>query len=664
MSAIPATGLGSGLDVQGLVSKLMAVEQQPITALDKKDGAVRVQITGFATYRGALSTFQGSLVGLEDAAAYTASTAAVGDPTVASATTTDGADPGTHTLEVTDLAASQRLKSGTFKALTDTVGTGTITIKYGSYDGVTKLFSNNADHGAQNVVIDSAHSSLSGVRDAINAAKIGVTASVVNDGGGFRLVIASKDTGTQNGLSISVADDDNTPLDAAGLSQLAYDPTVADGAPGKNMIQVAPPADAKFLLDGIAITKPSNTVSDALSGTTLTLLKTNAGSPTTLNVGQDTGRVQSAVNAFIKAYNDLNSSTTDLTKYDKATKTAGPLQGDASIRALSSQIRSGLGSILNDLTGNYKSLTQVGITVTRDGSLSLNAGKLHDALTTNPKAVQALFATTGTPDDSQVSYLRSSSTTPAGSYELNVTQLATQGNVVGSSPVAALTIDSSNDALTLSVKGVTTSISLTHRTYADASALATEVESQLNGSAALSSAGISTNVTASGGTLTLTSKAYGSASKVLLQGGNAQANLFGGAPTATDGVDVAGIVGGIPGVGEGQTLTSPTGLSVKINGGATGDRGSVHFTRGIAVKLDNLIAGALGAKGLLAERNDTFNAEIKQHAVQRDKITAELAVKQARYTKQFNTLDQLISSMQSTMSYLSQQLGSLNSSTK
>jgi flagellar hook-associated protein 2 len=663
MAAIPATGIGSGLDVDGLVSKLMAVEQQPITDLDKKDGAVRVQISGFATYRGALSTFQGSLVGLEDASAYTASSAAVGDATVASATTTATADPGNHTLEVTNLAASQRLKSGTFKALTDSIGTGTITIKYGSYDDPTKTFTNNPDHGSQDVVIDAAHSSLSGVRDAINKANIGVSASIINDGTGFRLVLASKDTGTKNGLSISVADGDGNALDAAGLSQLAYDPTLAAG-PGKNMIQVAPPADAKFLLDGIEITKPTNTVTDALSGTTLTLMKTNAGSPTTLNVGQDTSRVQSAVNAFIKAYNDLNSTTTDLTKYDAASKNSGPLQGDASIRQLSSQIRSGLGAILSDLPGGFKSLTQVGITVQRDGSLSLNAGKLHDALTADPKAVQALFATSASADDSQVSYLRSSSTTPAGSYELNVTQLATQGNVVGSSPVAALTIDSSNDALTVSVNGVTTSVSLTHGTYADASALATEVQAQLNGSAALSSAGIGTTVAANGGALTLTAKAYGSVSKVLLQGGNAQANLFGSAATATDGLDVAGIIGGVPGVGEGQTLTSPNGLSLSISGGATGDRGAIHFTRGIAVKLDNLVGAALGTKGLLAERNDTFNAEIKDNAAQRVKITADLAVKKARYTQQFNTLDQLISSMQSTMSYLSQQLSSLNSSTK
>jgi flagellar hook-associated protein 2 len=664
MAGIPATGIGSGLDVQGLVSKLMAVEQQPITALDKKDGAVRVQISGFATYRGALASFQGSLVGLEDASAYTATSAAVGDASVAAASASDGADPGTHTLEVTDLAASQRLKSGTFKALTDTVGTGTITIKYGSYDDTSKTFTNNADRGSQNIVIDSAHSSLAGVRDAINAAKVGVTASVINDGSGFRLVVASNDTGTKNGMSISVADDDGAPLDAAGLSQLAYDPTLAAG-PGKNMIQVAPPVDAKFLLDGIEITKSSNTVTDALSGTTLTLLKKNAGSPTTLSVGQDTSKVQTAVNAFIKAYNDLNNTTTDLTKYDAASKTAGPLQGDASIRQLSGQIRTGLGSILNDLPGGYKSLTQIGITVQRDGSLSLNAGKLHDALTADPKAVQALFATSATPDDSQVSYLRSSSTTPAGSYELNVSQLATQGKVVASSPVAALTIDSSNDALTVSVKGITTSVTLTHGTYADAGALATEVQSQLNGSAVLSSVGISASVAAdSGGALTLSAKAYGSASKVQLLGGNAQANLFGATPTTTDGVDVAGVIGGIPGVGEGQTLTSPTGLSLQVTGGATGDRGAVHFTRGIAVKLDNLIGDALGTKGLLAERNDTFNAEIKQNAVERDRITAELAVKQARYTAQFNTLDQLISTMNSTMSYLSQQLSSLNSSTK
>ena len=660
MAGITATGIGSNLDVSGLVSKLMEVEQQPLTALNKKEAAVTVKISAFASFRGSLAAFQGTLVGLEQTTAYSASRATLGDNAVASVSTTAGADMGTHSLEVTNLAAAQRVKSGSFAALTDTVGTGTITLQFGAYDGDANTFALNADKASQTITIDAAHSSLSGVRDAINAAKVGVNASIVNDGGGFRLVLTSKETGAKNGIKLSVADDDTTAFDASGLSKLAFDPTGTAGA-GKNMTQVIAAEDATFLMDGIAITKSSNTVSDVLQGTTITLLKANTGSPTTLSVTQDTSQVQNAVDAFVKAYNDINKTITDLTKYNTDTKTAGALQGDASIRSLSSQIRDGLTKVVSGIDGNYRALAQVGITLDRSGNLSVDTGKLQTALQTNPQAVQGLFATSAYTDDSLVKYTKAGSSTSVGLYELNVSQLATQGRAVGSA-ASGLTINSGNDSLTVAINGVTTTVTLAHATYASAGALAAELQTQLNGSTAFTSAGITTGVSESSGVFSLTSNRYGSASKVVLSGGSAQATLFGATPTTTDGVDVAGSLGGVTGVGNGQDLAHPNGLDVQVLGGSTGPRGNVHFSRGIAVQLDDLIGKALGAKGLIATRTDSFNASVKQIDADRDRLNAQLLVKQARYTAQFNTLDGLISSTQSTMTYLQQQLSALNTS--
>jgi flagellar hook-associated protein 2 len=657
MAGITATGIGSNLDVSGLVDKLMEVEKQPLLELDKKQAAVTVKISAFASFRGALSTFQGTLVGLEQTSAYTASKATFGDNAVASASTAAGADPGTHSLEVTNLAAAQRLKSSSFAALTDTVGTGTISIQYGAYDSVGNSFAVNAKRSTQTVTIDAAHSSLSGVRDAINAAKIGVNASIVNDGSGFRLVLASKDSGTENGMKLSVTDGDGNALDALGLSKLAFDPTALPGA-GNNMTQVVAAEDATFLMDGIAITKSSNTVSDVLSGTTLTLLKENTGTPTTLSITQDTTQVQSGVDAFVKAYNDINKTITDLTKYNTETKTAGALQGDATVRSLASQIRDGLSAVVSGVSGGFSALAQVGITLGRTGNLAVDTGKLQTALQNNPQAVQGLFATSAYTDDSLVKYVKAGSSTSVGLYEMNVTQLATQGKTAGSA-LAGLSIDSTNDALTLSVNGVTSSVTLTHAAYASASALAAELQTQLNGSTAFTAAGITTSVSETAGILTLTSNRYGSESKILLSGGNGQAGLFGATTTTTDGLDVAGTMGGVTAVGSGQDMTHPNGLGVQVLGGSLGARGNVHFSRGIAVQLDNLIGKALGTKGLIAARNDSFNASIKQIDGDRERLNAQLLVKQARYQKQFNTLDGLISSTQSTMTYLQQQLGAL-----
>jgi flagellar hook-associated protein 2 len=204
------------------------------------------------------------------------------------------------------------------------------------------------------------------------------------------------------------------------------------------------------------------------------------------------------------------------------------------------------------------------------------------------------------------------------------------------------------------------SIKLSHGTYASATTLAAELQSRLNGNSAFAGASITASVTEAGGVLSIASDNYGALSKVALSGGIGQTALFGDTPTSTDGIDIAGSLGGNAGVGKGQDLSHANGLTVKVAGGSTGDRGNVHFGRGIAVQLDDLIGKVIGTKGMIASRTDTLNQSIKQIDNDRDRMNAQLLVKQARYTKQFNTLDGLISSTQSTMTYLQQQLSSLN----
>jgi flagellar hook-associated protein 2 len=662
MATIPTTGLGSGLDVQGLVSQLMTVEQQPLDKLKAKEAAVQLKVSAYGTFRGSVSAFQQSLAGLENSSIYGTNKGSVSDSSIATVSASATSDLGSHTLEVSTLAVAQRLKSGTFTNITDTVGTGTLTIDYGTYDKTANTFSVNADRASQKITIDAAHNTLAGVRDAINAAKIGVSASIVNDGGGNRLVVSSTSTGTVNSVRISATDDDGNNTDTAGLSQLAYDPTAIAGS-GNNMTQVVAAADAKFTLDGLDITKSSNSISDVLTGTTLNLVKTNVGNPVDINVAQDTTGVKTAVDAFIKAYNDLNDSASKLGGYDASTKTAGTLQGEAALSGVMGQIRDGLNAMSSSVNGGFAALPQIGITFDRSGDLQVDAAKLQKALASNPAGVRGLFATGASSPDSLISYKTSASSTRAGTYSVNVAQLATKGNVVGSA-AANLTIDASNDAFTATVNGVTTTVSLTQQTYASADALAAELQTKLNGSSAFSNGGVTVSVTQSNGVLSLSSNLYGSTSKIALGGGTAQDGLFGSAPTATDGLDVAGAIGGVIATGKGQELAAPNGLTLSIAGGSTGERGNIVFTRGVAVTLDNLLTKALGTKGTLTAATDGLNTTIKDYQAQESKMSDDLEVKKDRYTQQFNTLDGLLTSMQSTMSYLTQQLASLNSSTK
>lgn len=661
-SPIQATGLGSNLDVSGLVSKLMEVEKQPLTKLTQDQASVTLKISAFGTFKGSVSSLQASLAGLQQASAFNASKVTVADAGVASASAQSGADPGTHSLEVTSLAVAQRLKTATtFTKTTDTVGSGTLTLDFGSLvdDGNGgKKFQVNSDHPTQNIKIDAAHSSLSGVRDAINAAKAGVSASIVNDGTGNRLVISSNSTGTTNSIRLTVADDDTGNTDASGLSQLAYDPATGGSA---NMQEVIGAADAKFKLDGLDVTKASNTVSDVLEGTTINLLKTNKDAPTTLTIAQDTSGMKASVDGFVKAYNEMVDGVTKLTGYDAASKVAGTLSGEPAIRSLAQQIRATMSSVVAGGTKGFNSLSQVGITFDSEGKLSVNASKLDTALRSNPAAVQALFATGTQTSDSLVKYEGATSSTTAGVYAVNIGALATQSKVVGSQ-AANLTIDNVNDVLNLSVNGVSTSVTLTQGVYADASALASELQTRINGSSTLSSQGISVSVTQTNGVLTLTSNQYGSASKIVFEGGStAEDPLFGAGRTVTNGVDVSGSLGGNIATGSGQTLKASNGLAVSVLGGATGDRGNVTYSRGIAVQLDSLLSKALGDKGSIASSTHALEAQNKDMDAQKERINSTLAEKEQRYLKQFNSLDSMISSMQSTMAYMSQQLNALNS---
>ena len=658
MAGIQAPGLGSNLDVRGLVDQLMSVERQPLTKLDQKEAAVQVKISAYGAFKGSASALRASLAGLQNAGSYTAMSATVGDSAVASVSASKGADVGTHTLEVTELAVAHRLKSDTFQNITDVVGTGTLTIQYGAFDSGMGVFNPNSAAPTHNITIDNTNNTLAGVRDAINKANVGISASIVNDGSGFRLVVASKNTGTNNSLKISVADSDGTHTNATGLSQLAYDPA-AVGNPDQVVSEVTEAKDSKFFLDGLLITKSGNTVSDALSGVTINLNKANAGSPTTFSVSKDSTAIKTAIDGFVKAYNELDNTVDKLTGYDTATKVAGDLSGDAAVRALSGRIRDALSQIVSTTPGGYNALAQIGITMTRDGQLKVDGSKLQAALDKDPTAVQGLFATAAASDDSLVSFVKAGDNTRAGTFAVNVTQLATQGTAVGSG-AAGLVIDATNDTLDLRINGTNATIQLSQQTYSSTASLVTELQSQINGNAALTAAGAKVTVSENAGVITITSNSYGSTSKVEITGGNAEAGLF-GTVTSTQGVDVAGSVGTSAASGLGQQLTSNDGLALKILGGSTGDRGTVTFMRGIASALDRVIGEAIDGKGAVPSRITSLQDQVKDIESKRAFIEKQLELKEQRYLNQFNTLDGLLSSMQSTMSYMSQQLSALNS---
>jgi flagellar hook-associated protein 2 len=660
---ITAPGAGSNLDVNGIVSQLMAVERRPLDLLAQREADYQAKLSAFGTLKGALSAFQSAMQGLSDPVKFQAIKAGAADDSILNATANvkGKAVPGSYSIEVQQLAQQQKVSSDGFASLASVVGSGTLTIQYGTYDSGTNTFSLNSAKAAQTIRIDPSSNTLSGVRDAINAANAGVSATIINDGAGNRLVLTAKDTGAANSVRITVNDDDGTNLDSTGLSQLAFDPAATAGS-GRNLTQVQAAQDAKLQIDGIAISKPSNIVTDAIEGLTLNLLKSNAGSPTTLDVARDTAGVKASVEAFVKSFNSISQTLKDLGGYNSATRKGGILQGDSTALSIQRGIRATLTAAVGQIPGSFASLSQIGVSFQKDGSLTLDSTKLQAAMDSGFDQIGGLFAMRGTSSDSLISYDGASDKTVAGNYAVAVTQLATRASLTASQ-AAGLTITAGiNDQLNINVDGVVASVTLAAGAYGSADALAAEVQSKLNGAVSLTTAGVSVLVSQSAGVLNIASTHYGSSSSVGLSGGNGAGNLMGAAPVITAGMDVAGTVNGVAATGSGQMLTAGEagdGLRLAINGGPLGARGTVNFSRGYADQLNKLATNLLATDGIIAGRVDGINGSIKDLDRRQEDFTNRLSTTEARYRAQFTALDTMLSSLNQTSQFLQQQLAAL-----
>jgi len=654
--ALSSPGIGSNLDVNSIVSQLMALERRPLTALDTKEARFQARLSAYGSLKGALSAFQSAAASLASPARFSAAKASIADASVLTASAVSTAVAGSHSIEVTALAQAHKLTSTPFTNTTSTVGSGTLTIQFGSYSGET--FTANGDSPAATITINSSDNSLAAIRDAINQAKAGVTASLVNDGSGYRLVMASDKTGLSNALRISITDDDGNHTNTEGLSQLVHIGTTSGT---KNMTQTVAAQNAALTVDGIAVSKASNTVTDVIQGVTLTILKTNAGSATTLSVAKDTAGIKSAVDGFAKAYNDLNKLLVDVSKYDPANKQASILTGDATVRSVQSRLRNLLNTSLTTAGGGLATLSDAGIGFQADGTLKVDATKLNAVLADPTKDLATLFAAVGKPSDSLVSFAGSTADTKNGSYAVSISQLAARGSAVGGVPAGLTIVSGSNDTLNLTVDGVAASIALSAGTYT-AATLAAELQSKINGATGYASAGIAVTVSQSGGVLTVASNRYGSASTVSLTGGNSLADMF-GTPVVTAGLDVAGSIGGSTAAGSGQKLTAASGdangLALNVIGGNTGDRGSVQYARGFAYELDKLVGAMLENDGLVDSRMDGINASIKGISSRREALELRMVTIERRFRAQFTALDTLIASMTTTSNFLQQQLANL-----
>ena len=386
---ISAAGVGSGLDVNGIITQLMNIERQPLAQLNARQKKFESQLSAYGQIKSALSTFQSAVNTLSSLDKFRVYSTKSTDETVLTAKASSNAAPASYQVEINQLAQQHKISASPVSSKSNVIGTGTLTIEFGTHDAAGGTFTPNVGKTPLTITIDSSSNTLEGIRDAINAANAGVGASIIYDGSGYRLVVSSNDSGIANSLKITAVDDDGNDTDTSGLSFLAYDPFAASGA-GKNMTQLSEARNALLTVDGIAVTHATNSVSGVIDGVTLNLIKLNAGTPATISVSRDTEAVKTAVNDFVKAYNDADKVLKDLTAYNDQTKKGATLQGDAVTRGIRNRLRE---IMAGSMEGNsFSVLSEIGVSFQLGGSLAVDASKLEKALDQNFEAVGNLFA--------------------------------------------------------------------------------------------------------------------------------------------------------------------------------------------------------------------------------------------------------------------------------
>jgi flagellar hook-associated protein 2 len=379
--SISSPGVGSGLDINSIVTQLVEVEKQPLKTLQTKAAKLETQLSAFATVKSQLASLGDAASDLLSTDTWGAKTFSSSDTAAVTGTASSSSIASSFSMSVTQLASSQSARTAAMTS-TDTVGAaGTLSISIGVWS--SGAFTASLDSDEDGTVDDaisisiSSTDTLSTVASTINAADAGVTAVVVTSGTQQRLLIRSSDTGEDYGFEIKAYDGNSAEITDGntGVGKFSYI-AAASGTSGLTQTQAA--QDASISVEGITITSSSNTVSDAVPGVTLKLLSTTS-SDVQVTVGNDTDTIKTKLTAFQDAYNTLVSNLKTLTKYDATTKKAGDLQGDGTAVTLLSVLNSMVSATGPSASTTFSYLSDVGIQVQSSGLLSTSSSTLTTA---------------------------------------------------------------------------------------------------------------------------------------------------------------------------------------------------------------------------------------------------------------------------------------------
>jgi flagellar hook-associated protein 2 len=636
-------GLISGLDTNSILDQLAQAAQAPITRMQSQEDQLKQQSTAWSQLEAALLAFSTSAVSLATPDTFDTQKASVNHADLAAATASSDAMSGMYSFSVEQLAQSHQVASQGFADTSATeVGSGTISLAVGDADPT---------------VISVDGFTLAELRDAINAADAGVSASIINDGSSapYRLVLTSKTSGLAGQMQVQTSLSGGTA------------PAFAD-------LQAA--RDAKMTLGtgagAITVTSSSNRVEGAIPGVTIDLLGADPGTPVTLTVSQDNSAVQQQVSGFVDAYNAIINFFAEQFQYDPDTGASGTLFGDYRLESLQADLGRAMTDEVLGITSGSRALSDIGISTLSDGTLSLDTDALAAALANGPDDVAQVFAAIGKTTSPEVTYLTSSADTmPSGAagWEVDVTQAATQSRVTAGAAQGA-PLDA-NETLTIRGRAISLTAGMTQ---ADVIAAINAHQSETGVVASATGA----DGTGTGTYLTLTRTAYGSAYHIeaVSSTSNQSGSSSGiGSVSVTDdgavgeaglgsgaiGLDVQGTIGGEAATGSGRQLTGTAGASkglvIMVAATAPGSYGRVTFTLGAAASASRATALATDATdGTIADAQTSISDETGQIDQEIEQTQETIDADNARMKAEFTSMEEAMGRYQSIIQYITGQV--------
>lgn len=359
MAAITSLGIGSGLDLNGLLDELRQAERAKLAPIAEQMQSVEAQISAYGQLQSALSQFQSSAAALNDASSFESLTTNV-EGSAVSAASSNEAQPGQYEVQVDRLATAGSLVTERLEAADESIVTGEQSLSFALADGTMDPIT----------IADG--SSLEDMRDAINQQSDGrLSASIINDGEGYRLSVNATDTGAD-----------------ASIESTNFSSILADGVQTSDTQVVQAGQDAAFNVNGIDIVSPTNHVEGAIQGITLNL--TEAGATSTVTVEQDTDAIREQVTAFVDDFNALKDTINHLTAFDPETGLAGGLNADSTTRSVEMALRQTVSSVVEG--DGFNVLSDIGISLQVNGKLSIDEDRLDSIIANQPDQLASFFA--------------------------------------------------------------------------------------------------------------------------------------------------------------------------------------------------------------------------------------------------------------------------------